>query len=377
MKIFFIIGLFNICLVFSLNAQETIFDDLVVNGDIKSTGRLSLKANGNGVGDLISLYAERFEAENMYGFGIESTGGVLYSKAVTGHNWYIGTNADNGASAFLSLKASGYLGIGTSTPNGKLHIHGNSERLIFTSNDTQLENSFRIEFWEAPDASVSERSQFAFQYDGLNDMMRFKGSYGTDVNKDLMVIKRNGSIGIGTIYPSRSLVINGSSADNLVIKRDGGTKANNVIKFENNGQNIFIGASYNNDFAIGFSPNLGGDAKFILKNNGDAALLGKFEAREIKVQLSPTADFVFNDDYKLKKIDEVETFIKENKHLPDFPSGQKIKENGINIAEMDAKLLQKIEELTLYLIDLKKQNDRQQEQIQELEAKLATIGQHQ
>ena len=64
----------------------------------------------------------------------------------------------------------------------------------------------------------------------------------------------------------------------------------------------------------------------------------------------------FAKDYQLKSLEEVETYINENKHLPDVPSAEEVVKSGINVAEMDALLLQKIEELTLYMIELKKEN---------------------
>jgi hypothetical protein len=68
------------------------------------------------------------------------------------------------------------------------------------------------------------------------------------------------------------------------------------------------------------------------------------------------ADFVFDESYELKPLEEVETFISKNKHLPDVPSAAQVNKDGIDLAQMDATLLQKIEELTLYMIELKKDN---------------------
>ena len=73
---------------------------------------------------------------------------------------------------------------------------------------------------------------------------------------------------------------------------------------------------------------------------------------------SKWADFVFEDDYNLPPLDSVEVFIKTNKHLPDIPSEKEIKEKGLDVAEMDALLLQKIEELTLYVIDQNKKIEK-------------------
>ncbi|SMO46610.1 hypothetical protein SAMN06265379_101943 [Saccharicrinis carchari] len=68
-----------------------------------------------------------------------------------------------------------------------------------------------------------------------------------------------------------------------------------------------------------------------------------------------TADFVFADNYKLRDLSEVETFIKDNKHLPDIPSAAEMEEQGVNLAEMNKLLLQKVEELTLYAIEKDKE----------------------
>lgn len=87
-------------------------------------------------------------------------------------------------------------------------------------------------------------------------------------------------------------------------------------------------------------------------NIGDykLAVNGKIRAKEIKVE-SNWADFVFKEDYHLLTLKEVEEFISENGYLPNMPSEAEVKENGIDLGEMNAKLLQKIEELTLYTIE--------------------------
>jgi len=103
--------------------------------------------------------------------------------------------------------------------------------------------------------------------------------------------------------------------------------------------------------------------KFYLSTNGNASLQGKFEAKEIKVTLTPTADFVFEKDYDLPKLEEVEKHIKEKKHLPEIASAKEMEKEGVNVGEFQIKLLQKIEELTLYTIE---QNKR----IKELESKI-------
>jgi len=109
--------------------------------------------------------------------------------------------------------------------------------------------------------------------------------------------------------------------------------------------------------------------------NGNALLNGKLEAKEVKVTLTPTADFVFDEEYKLPELDEVEKHIKEKKHLPEIASAAQMKKEGVNIGEFQIKLLQKIEELTLYTIEQNKQlkklqenNDKLMKEVDELKA---------
>lgn len=91
---------------------------------------------------------------------------------------------------------------------------------------------------------------------------------------------------------------------------------------------------------------------------------GKIRAKEIKVETG-WADFVFQPDYKLRSLKETEQFIEQNGHLPEIPSAKDVEENGINLGEMNAKLLQKIEELTLHLIEQSKRSDIQERLIEE------------
>ena len=96
------------------------------------------------------------------------------------------------------------------------------------------------------------------------------------------------------------------------------------------------------------------------------AVNGNIRAKEIKVETG-WSDFVFEDSYDLPTLEEVEQHIKEKGHLKDIPSAREVEENGIFLGEMDAKLLQKIEELTLYMIALKKENREQKFQIEKLQ----------
>lgn len=77
------------------------------------------------------------------------------------------------------------------------------------------------------------------------------------------------------------------------------------------------------------------------------------------------ADYVFKEEYDLMPLDEVEAFVKENNHLPNIPSATEMVENGLDVAEMDAKLLEKVEELTLYIIEQNKKNEEQNAKLEE------------
>lgn len=93
---------------------------------------------------------------------------------------------------------------------------------------------------------------------------------------------------------------------------------------------------------------------------------GKIRAKEIKVETANWPDYVFEPDYKSPSLKELEQFINANKHLPEIPSAKEVEENGVNLGEMNAKLLKKIEELTLYMINQDKRITKQEEIIKTL-----------
>jgi hypothetical protein len=92
-------------------------------------------------------------------------------------------------------------------------------------------------------------------------------------------------------------------------------------------------------------------------NGYKLAVNGKVGAKEVQVEntSSTWADYVFESDYKLMSLDELESFIQKNKHLPEIPSAEEVKVTGHKLGEMDVLLLKKVEELTLYIIEMKKE----------------------
>lgn len=96
----------------------------------------------------------------------------------------------------------------------------------------------------------------------------------------------------------------------------------------------------------------------------------------VKVALRSSAnwaDYVFANDYKLMTLKEVEAFVKENKHLPGVPSAENLAKEGLELGEMQAKQMEKIEELTLHLIEQNKQIERQNKEIEELKAQMKML----
>jgi hypothetical protein len=99
------------------------------------------------------------------------------------------------------------------------------------------------------------------------------------------------------------------------------------------------------------------------------AIAGGIITEKVRVATNGTAfwaDFVFDKNYHLRSLSEVESFIKTNKHLPEIPSTSDFTKNGIDLAETQALLLQKVEELTLYVIE-------QNKKIERLEKKLKRV----
>jgi len=273
------------------------------------------------------------------------------------------------------------VGIGTTSTNSKLNVGGNIEFAATTSTTFRMktnrdDNALLIcggtEYLKGASLQIyggthnSYPGSFYFVSGGnnanLNSIIQF-GYRNTNGYQPKMTIKNNGAIGIGTENPGTLLQVIKSSGGNVsglsigssvgMANLWGGASSGFVFDVTNGTLNGSIGAD------LYFRS--GGSNTMVIKSNGNVAIYGKLEAKEIKVQLAPTADFVFNEDYELKEIHEVELFIKDNKHLPDFPSGKEVKENGINLGEMDAKLLQKIEELTLYIIEQNKEIDKLKE----------------
>jgi hypothetical protein len=198
-------------------------------------------------------------------------------------------------------------------------------------------------------------------------------------NNTLLRVRGDGNVGIGVINPSQKLEVNG----NLGWGSYGaylGTDQGASIELRGNGIPYidFSNSTSDYDVRIGLSSNkiLGIYAEGVgigteATNGYRLAVAGDAIAEEIVVKLQKDwPDYVFNDEYKLLSLPEVEKSIKQNNHLPGIPSKDEVKTNGIPVGEMQSKLLKKIEEITLYLIE-------QDKRISELEETIRTLRENQ
>lgn len=101
-----------------------------------------------------------------------------------------------------------------------------------------------------------------------------------------------------------------------------------------------------NKLRIGAKAATGAFANYALSVDGDMV------AKRCVVQISDWADYVFAPDYQLAPLSDVKEYIEANRHLPNVPSEAEVKQNGVSLGDMDATLLRKVEELTLYIIQL-------------------------
>ncbi|MGX1930062.1 hypothetical protein [Flagellimonas sp. 2504JD4-2] len=252
----------------------------------------------------------------MYGYG----GKNAFQVRKKGYNGTV----QNGTTLF-HVDVDGKVGVGTSSPDAKLHV----ENSAITQTSTAKTDANLIVQGTSTTRSTSEGAALGFVVPANTD-----GSNHWQQGRILVTPDNtNSSNASGRMYLQARYYSNGAWRwrNNLVLLSSG---------------RVGIGTE--------------------VTGSHELAVEGSIGAREVKVEATGWSDFVFYDDYKLPSLQEVENHINENGHLKDIPSTKEVVENGFYLGEMDSKLLQKIEELTLYTIQQQKEIDKQADEIEGL-----------
>jgi trimeric autotransporter adhesin len=228
----------------------------------------------------------------------------------------------NGLQDRMTILENGFMGINTNTPAYHLHVNGNA----FISGDFTVGGNFKV----------------------LGDI-----EAGRDVKAGRDVLAGRNITAAETISGKNLAATDNVTGTNFTASNT--ISATGSITSLSTVSGLNLNASNNltvgNRLTIGATTTPTGYRLYV----ADGILTEK-----VKVALKSSAnwaDYVFQADYNLRSLREVETFIQKNGHLPGVPSATEVVKNGIDVATMDAKLLEKIEELTLYLLQLKKDNE--------------------
>lgn len=298
----------------------------------------------------------------------------------------------NSTSAPAMSISSGRVGIGIISPMADLDVYGNSKlskilhhfsgasnaAYSIIRNDTesnQLEIGTYGSGCTSPVFGVSKAGSSAVLVTPLTTGYALFGTtnatpiiFGTN-NTERIRILSDGRVGIGTPAPENKFQINSCFG----VREDGVVKWGSSIL---SGNEILYGyLSWDTDKTIiGSNTNLtfvnNGSERMRISTNGRVSIgtttldntpnvlltvNGAIHAKEVLVDMNILADYVFSPGYSLMPLNKVEAFVKTNRHLPEIPSAAEVKEKGLSMGEMQNKLLQKIEELTLYVIEQQKQ----------------------
>lgn len=343
---------------------------------------------------------------------------------------FIGTT-DNQALVFktnntekIRISSDGLIGIGTASPTAFLHVKsqggGNSGLLVEATNPSsyavvELKNdygelsqlgitgsSFSSGIFNARSTTVNTNSVGGINLVAYNTTgaIRF-ATGGLDPSNERMHISANGNVGIGTSTPSYPLDINNQTnilaelynpnaawgAEALIRTR---TDINNgVIPIVDFGYSRGDGAANLPGFVVKTGTLGGGTAtKLIVGQNGSVGIGTMnisdanyklfvetgIRTRKVKVDITTWPDYVFKPTYKLPSLNDLEVYLKKNNHLPGMPSATEVEKNGIDLGDNQTILLKKVEELTLYMIELNKKIEARDKQNEVLNKKVEALA---
>lgn len=335
---------------------------------------------------IYSVSSEPYKFE-MIPFGIGGNTEFRNYYASGKYQFYVsdGTHG-NGNKLGLLINHDGNIGIGTMTPSKTLDVRGDIISGAISASTygyNMIEGRGAMLQLKSYGNDVNTFNQWSLYSHTTNGSLHFRKESNSLNTQDLITFNSIGYVGIGTTSPVEKLHIEngaiqfknlGSINDVDIIKIaetttlnefsikgmfQGGGSSGNAIKFSSYWTDNMLHIRGDGNIGIGTNDTKG----FKLGVNG------KIAAEEVKVALhSEWSDFVFKNDYYLPTLKEVENHIKERGHLKDIPSAKEVEKNGIFLGEMDAKLLQKIEELTLYTIQQQKEIQALKEEKKELKS---------
>ena len=270
----------------------------------------------------------------------------------------------------LVVDNTGNVGIGTVDPGNRLDVRSDgiadtTETVLGLISDVSNRPVLQFSEW----ATATPHSGMSIEYDGIGATVNNKLHLRSVDAERIFTFTSGGKMGIGTTTPFEELEIAGNGR--LFIGDGGGTdrkgllidgiEAGDYVRIlpYDYGEGASMSLYFPGDVSIGTST---------VATNYKLSVDGKIMAEEIKVQLSQNwPDYVFEDDYDLLSIEETAQFIEHNGHLPGMPTSADVElSEGFEVGEMNRLLLEKVEELTLYLID-------QQAQIKALQSEVTQL----
>jgi hypothetical protein len=265
----------------------------------------------------------------------------------------------------------GNVGIGTGSPTEKLTINATDPAIRFLNSNTEkgylqaAGNNLKLGTY-----STNTTGNLVFNIRGTDRMtIASDGNFGIGISNPVgkFQIASGYEAGLST---HGYLMLGTESGTNLIMDNNEIMARNNGaashLYLQNEGGNVTIGdpTLFNSSHKLGVEGNtvITGGLRIgttVSPGGYKLAVDGKAICTELLVRLVPNwPDYVFAENYKLPELKEVENFIAKNNHLPGIPSAKTIEANGINVGEMQKLQMEKIEELTLYIIDLKKEIEK-------------------